>query len=217
MPTGFPYRRAATEGAQCPAIIGPHMDKNPCPEKAWKKIRRLLFVRQDWTNPFTGFTGAGSIDDEATFDAFYALGVADAPNNGFYTSRIFEQTVAEPVITTVDSNDQRTRVTGNIPFHEMTINFKDLDGLNEEVAYVSLNDNSNNLAVYFVTDNDQLISFDDGSGNPIPFPVQHAKFHEFAYDGTNLNNNAVITFDPEILIRRRTDQITTYSLVNKGS
>ena len=127
-------------------VVGDNQLYNVCDTRLGAAVR-VIFKRRDGTNPFATFA---DLQSQAVWTAALALTTADAPNNLFATTKIyeFEQIAGEPnVLESASSGDKRlTYYSDDV----INIDFAFLSKKYGNDVMASIRDNANNLECLFV-------------------------------------------------------------------
>lgn len=138
----------------CPGELGRgKVYVEPCDISILKKVRRILFMRQNGTLPFATVTAALT---EANMDAWLALLDTAAPDNVHYTPDLWEITKAPGAANIITSNSNQPDVT-NYGDAIITFSFANLNSDDEQDLGVTIRSNKKNLMAYFVTEDNELV------------------------------------------------------------
>lgn len=172
---------------KCPGEVGEGtIYVEPCDISILRRVRRIIFMRQNGTNPFAT---AGAALVEATMDIFLALTEINSPNNPYYSPDLWEITKAPGAANIVTSNSNQPDVT-NYADSNITFSYANINSDAENELAVTIRSNKKNLQVIFVTENNELVY--RATSNLLTenlefIPLKLATMQDKSSDGVNNN------------------------------
>lgn len=202
-----PYREGFFETPSCPGELS-SQTTTACAPNWWFKIKRIVFLKKNATNPFANFT---DFDVQLTFDSFTTATGQDKPGFTPFVHGTPEASGDE--ISTVISNNGLSVVGGSRTPHELMFTFKNIGTENYESLMVSVNDNANELTCAFLTE-DSIITLRQGaSETPTWIPLLFGKVDQFSLTDQTRDDKLTLMFAPETFSKAFETKLTTVDWV----